>query len=619
MSVNNVYNNNKLQMVKLGIAQRQKTAAAQTPVYLTKEGSIFNAPNAKSTTKTGDGASITDLNTQKSISELNKSATNSTQETSESSGTSSAESIAKIDNASDGKAAANSMETESDNVKQLTSDTQKDKTTVDKFSSDAAKLDKQISKDDKKYEKQLQKQEKQLKADNKKLEKVIKENEEAQKEIEEAQNELDSLLASNSFTVGQNGESTGNSQNSERIQELATIISSKSQVTQANGRVIYSLQRSSSRTLKQMGVTNKAYIKTQNANQKTIEENQSTTDKVIQVAGTIEQISSLVSQGGQALGYAGKGLVALGQAAFISGPAAAALISTGTIMQKIGKVAEMVGNYGQAAANVTKTAAYAADGNLAGALQSAAAAIQTGAAAGKATKDLKTDFASIDDAANKATEKAAANQAAAQQVKAAQEAEIQKVADKKGVGVDDLSRKEIKQAKSDALGGMSSKEARKNISADLQNKFDPKSENPLKLEEGAKRRDQIKNFRANNSDAVDNSFKSVTKEFKNQLGDRDISTLGRKARKQLSDSVGSKFRNIASNKGKKSAGDIWQKLSQYGSSLQSAAALFADNGSQTGYNSPVSYSTGNYQLSDATLERIRKMKARQASISSMYM
>lgn len=561
MGINTAYNN-KVNLVKAAMTkQAQKSAETAKPEYMKMSGSIFNAPGVKSNTK-ADGT-LTDLNTRRSIDDLNNNIGTTSYASAGSNSSSNPENIANIDNASDGRAAANDAEASADNVRSLTADTQQDETTVNKFSEDATKLDTKITKDNKKFEKNLKAEEKELKKTNQELEKVLKESEEAQTEIDNAQSELESLLGSNSFSI--NGQDGGSSANSDRIKELQSIIGAKTSVVQQNGRVIYSLQRSSARTLKQMNVTNKAYVKTQNINKKNIEENQSTTDKVIKVATTIEQVSALVSQVGQAVNYAGQGLVALGSASFISGPAAAALISAGTVMQKVGKVADMVGQYGQAAANVTKTAAYAADGNLAGAFQSAAAAVQTGVAASKSTANLKKDFAAIDQAAQEATEKAAANQAA------------RDIVDQKLESGEDL-------------GGLSEKQARKNISNDLQSKFNDK-DNPLQLEQGVKRKDQIKNFGAQNKDAVEASFETgISKDYA--------------------------MKNIGKKAAGKSSTNFWDNFQKWGSSLQNTAALFGSSGNQN-YNQTTN-SIPDFYFDQRTLDIMAKNQRRRSAYSGMY-
>lgn len=599
MSIN-AYNANKINMVKAAMTkQAQKTATAAKPEYMKMTGSIFDAPGVKNKTTN----EIADLNTTRSLNELNKN--NQTAEVSNSSETSSTESIANIDNAADGRAAAADAEANADNVRSLTSETEQDANTVNKFSSDAVKLDEKISKDNKKYEKQLQKQEKELKENNVQLQKLVKESEEAQQEIEDAQNELESLMGSNSFSI--NGDD-GTNPNSDRIKELQSIIGTKTQVVQANGRVIYTLQRSSSRTLKQMGQTNKAYIRTQNINQKSIEENQSTTDKVIKTATTIEQVSALTSQVGQMVGYAGKGLVLLGKSLsgvpWVGAAVAAALISTGTVMQKVGNVVELVGNYGQAAANITKTAAYAADGNLAGALQSAAAAAQTGIAAGKSTADLQKNFASIDQAAQQATKEAAANRAAI----------------------------DIVEENKDNLKGMTEKEARKAVSTDLKNQM---AKGEITFDEGLSTKDKITNFAENAKNKqgqrglviADNSLNNATEKFAetvtdkgftiegNKILDKTGKEISRRDRNKIGNKFTSSFKNVASNS-VKSSESFWDKALKVGTSLQSSAAMFLPYLMQQN-----AYNYSNYpsiQLDDRTLDIINRNQRRRAAIGAMY-
>lgn len=258
---------------------------------------------------------------------------------------------------------------------------------------------------------------------------------------------MDSLLGSSTFTISrgdgtQGGQSTN--PNQDKIDQLQKFIGSKSNLVQNNGKQIYSLQRSSSRTLSRMNRTNANFVKIHKKNTKAIQQNQNETSNVVKFATKLEQWSAIAEQGGKALDLAGQGMVAAGQAIASTAWGAAvgaAMIATGTVMSKVGTVAEMLGQYGQTAANVTKTAAYAAEGNLAGAMTSAAAAIQSGAAAQKSTKGLSNNFKAIDQRATNATNKAAANAAAKQAVK---------------------------NMDAEQLGGMTKKEMKKSISGELQ-------------------------------------------------------------------------------------------------------------------------------------------------------
>lgn len=562
MSVSNVYNQGKINAIKLNLGAQAKKASANKPAYMQMTGSIFDAPGVKNSAS-ATANSLNDLNTSKSISELNASG-----ETTTGSSKSSTDDIKSIDNAADGKAAAASAESSADQVESLTKDTQNDQKTVEKFDSDAQKLDKQIEKDDKKFKTQLKKQENDLKKDNEKLQKLVQQTEETQTEVENAQNELDSLLGSASFSINRDpnsGEATN--PNQDRINELQTIIGSKVTLLQSNGQQIYSLQRSSSRTITKMNKTNANYVKVNQQNSKAITQNQSKTDKVIEVAGQIEQISALVSQTGQAVNYAGKGLVALGSAMSWAAGAGSALIATGQVMQKVGTVVEMVGNYGQTAANITKSAAYAADGNLAGALTSAASAVQTGAAAVKSTKDLGNTFEKINEQANQATQKLAANTAARETVK-------------------DMSAEE--------LGGMSKKQARKSVASQLQAQMaDPNSGittdakwakgqlNDLteQMTSAPKDGTSIAQQALNNSKT---QFADAVTSAGGTIKDGVVGGLDRKAKSAINEQVKTGFTNTATNTVKSSQKFDWSKLAN---GLQATAAKFgSQNTQQTAQN-----------------------------------
>lgn len=562
MSVSNVYNQSKINAIKLNLGVQAKKASANKPAYMQMTGSIFDAPGVKNSA-TATANSLNDLNTSKSLSELNASG-----ETTGSS-KSSTEDIKSIDNAADGKAAAASAESSANEVESLTKDTQNDQKTVEKFDSDAQKLDKKIEKDDKKFQTQLKKQENDLKKDNQKLQKLVKETEEAQTEVENAQNELDSLLGSASFSINRDPNSGETSNpNQDRINELQTIIGSKVTLLQSNGQQIYSLQRSSSRTITKMTKTNANYVKVNQQNSKAITQNQSKTDKVIETATSIEQISALVSQTGQAVNYAGKDLVALG-ATMSSNPftaaVGAALISTGNVMQKVGTVVNMVGNYGQMAANVTKTAAYAADGNLAGALTSAASAIQTGAAAVKSTKDLGNTFEKINEQANQATQKLAANTAARETVK-------------------DMSTEE--------LGGMSKKQARKATAAKLQAQMaDGTISTDAKWAKGQLNdlTEQITSVPKDGTSIAQQALNSSKTQFADavtsaggSIKDGVVSGLDKKAKKEINNKVKTGFTNTATDTVKSSKKFDWGKLAN---GLQATAAkLGSQNTQQTTQN-----------------------------------
>ena len=190
MGVSNVNNLNKIDLTKLALAQKSRQAKSNQPAYMQMTGSIFNAPEVKQQQET---TNLNTLNTKKSLNELTKKTSTSTK--------SSDKEDTKIDNASDGKAAAASAEKQASNVKSLTKDAENSEKIVNKFSTNSQKLSKDIKKGDKQFQAQLNKQEADFKKENDKLQKLTQETEETQTEIDNAQKELDSLLGSSTFTI----------------------------------------------------------------------------------------------------------------------------------------------------------------------------------------------------------------------------------------------------------------------------------------------------------------------------------------------------------------------------------------------------------------------------------
>lgn len=252
-----------------------------------------------------------------------------------------------------------------------------------------------------------------------------------------------------------------------------------------------------------------------------------------------------------------------------------ALIATGQVMQKVGTVVEMVGNYGQTAANITKTAAYAADGNLAGALTSAASAVQTGSAAVKSTKNLGNTFEKINEQANQATQKLTADRVARQTV-----------------------NDTIKKDGMEGLGGMSTKQARKAASAQLQAQMaDPNSGittnakwakgqlNDLteQLTSAPKDGTSIAQQALNNSKT---QFADAVTSAGGSIKDGVVGGLDRKTKKAINEQVKTGFTNTATNTVKSSKKFDWGKLAN---GLQATAAKL---GSQNTQQTPTTTSKG---------------------------
>ena len=433
MGISNVNNLNKIDLTKLNFGSKTMKTDNR-PSYLKMTGSIFNAPGVSSNTNT-----LNDINTNKALNELR--AKPSTAQKTSSKNTSNDKENANISSASEGKAAAASAEGKAKQVKTQKKQMESSEKTVNKYSEEAKKQQKSTAAQDKKFKQTLKAQENELKNNNLKLQKVVQENLETQSEITNAQNELDSLLGQSSFSANNNNGTSTSNNNSARIQELQTFIGTKSNLIQNNGKTIYSLQRSSSRTLAKMNTTNRNYVRTHKHNMKNVASTQTKAAKVAQTAQKFEQIAAMVTQLGQTVNLAGKGLEALGHASFMGAGVGAVLIATGQVMQKVGTVVEMTGNYGQTAASITKGAAMAADGNLAGAMQAFGSAVSTGTAAINSTKGLKKTFGDIDKSAKEATKK---------------------------LGANIVSKEEAKKlAEKGKLGGLTEKQMRKSIKSQL--------------------------------------------------------------------------------------------------------------------------------------------------------
>ena len=576
MGVSNVNNLNKIDLTKLALAQKSRQAKSNQPAYMQMTGSIFNAPEVKQQQET---TNLNTLNTKKSLNELTKKPSTSNSTTNKTEGKD------KEKNVDQG-----SVKSQGNQAKKGTTQTEKDFREVKTINSESKKLNKDIKQEDKKFQAQLKQQQAAFQKDSAKLEKLSQETEETQTEIDNAQNELDSLLGSSTFTISrgdgtQGGQSTN--PNQDKIDQLQKFIGSKSNLVQNNGKQIYSLQRSSSRTLSRMNRTNANFVKIHKKNTKAIQQNQNETSNVVKFATKLEQWSAIAEQGGKALDLAGQGMVAAGQAIASTAWGAAvgaAMIATGTVMSKVGTVAEMLGQYGQTAANITKTAAYAAEGNLAGAMTSAAAAIQSGAAAQKSTKGLSDNFKAIDQRATDATNKAAANAAAKQAVK---------------------------NMDAEQLGGMTKKEMKKSISGELQGQLANNEINSKDLF------NDVKNKSIKSNDAVNGARDKAAAAFKENVyaakGSLDVQNgvvtgLDKKARKEVGKKTVTGFTNTASVAKKSTQKLDFQKLSQ---GLMSTVALLSAQNTNT-QGTHKGYAAQWDLNADPKMRRIRN--ARMASV-----
>lgn len=433
MGVSNV--NAKQQIVQLALKKKGSVQVRKNPqlVYLSKNGSIFNAPGVKpANNPTNSRPDIRDLNTNESLKDLDEQKPDNNP---------AAQSDSEGEDPSSGDVTLSGVRSSTSDTKTLTTRVNTGAKTVKQLGTSGAKLQKEIKAGDKAYVATIKQQQAELDKENARLTKVIQQTEETQTLVANAQNELDSLTSGGTITAS----------NRARAGELQTYIGAKVGLLQQNGRTIYSLQRVQSRVLTRMNRMNARYIRVQHTNTKAIENQQNKTNEVAETAAKAEQISAMTQTGGQALALLGEALIAAGS---IGGGFGAGLVSVGMVMKKVGTVAEMVGQYGQAAAGLTKTAAYAADGELCAAMMSAASAVQSGMAAAKSTATIGKTFDAINEQGNAQIQNIAARSAA----KDAVNTELDNYAKSKGL---ESAKDLTKQQQQEALGGLTKKQATK--------------------------------------------------------------------------------------------------------------------------------------------------------------
>ncbi len=454
---------NSSELVRLALSKKKggTSTLIQKPQWMKSDGSIFAAgPNALNTSN-----QTVRLNTQKSVNDMQSSIFNTTLPKKTASGSpkenNPAGKYSNIDNAADGKAAANEVSKQKDNVKELTKQTESSTQTMKLYASQSSKLKGNIDSDKGTFEAAIKQEQSTITSNRNGIRQETNNLNQNQSEFDQMSQELNSLLNADKTGVGKSSAfslSIGNAVNefgpqdnsdNDRIQILQKQLGTKIQLMNRSSKQIYTLQKNSSRAITNMNKMSTTFVQTNSNYQTQMKDNETTAQKAIKVADTIEQVSGLVAQTGQALNYAGLSLVALGGALTAFPGAGQALIATGKVMQKIGKIAENVGQYGQTAAGITKMAGYAAEGNITAAFASAASAVSIGASAIGNSANMANSLDAINKQADSATKKLAANVAA------------KKVIDEKTNG---MSRKAAKEA----LGGLSKREARKETAASLQ-------------------------------------------------------------------------------------------------------------------------------------------------------
>ena len=654
MSINNVNNLNKADLVKLAMAKKGvKTADAQKPAYMTMSGSVFNAPAPNTTNKTSTTTSaktttssnmdklndaqksyedIDSLKTTKEIRNAISDLENDMQsmnffekmrakiklnklnekksEVAEQEFQDSMNNLKSIGRgqgttkSSASKSTGNSKEIDGKNVsasegKAMASDAEADAGSVEKQTTQTEANTKEmnkLSKSSVKLNKELVKSEKKF---NKQMQKDTKEVQESEKQI---QKEIKAMEEKSQQVTDMQREleslqSSGG--DAKRMQELSQQIGTTADSMVESRANIQKLQTATSKRIATMNRVTMSQSKYYLKLEKGIEDNQKASDKVLKVAEKIDDISQTVQQTGSILQKVGTGMIAAGAAMSWCG-AGSALITAGKVVKKVGNVTEMVGQYGSAAANITKTACHVANGNFAAALQSAGSAIQSGAAAVKGTKELGKNFKAVDEQVKNAQDQLAAGTAAKQ---AAAELE-----------------------KSGELGGMTKKQAAAGMKEELLGQMQNGQVDGKELLNQVKDKDTVGEAIGTAKGTfgnVQNTFNQAKEAGLNNLAQSGKKITEKSTRKAINNSFNSSLSEQRSNrlaaatgsmtnpiKGKTSSFDNATKVGKGLSTL--GAKMGQKQGTQQAGRKQGGYTIPNYSVNYEMLERTNKLLRRRA-------
>jgi len=520
---------------------------------------------------------------------------------------------AKKISASEGKKMAADMDKTSNDLKDKKAQTEQNTKKADSYSKAATKDQKNLVKQQKTLQQQQKSATKDIQQNQQEMAALSESMENDDAEIKNLQAELEGLQATDSTGTGvksafslslagteeyDKAQQTQQSENpnAARIADIEAQISSKTSSMTKSSQRIGKLQTSTNKQIKTMHKVTTKYMGAINTTQNNLEKNQSASEKILNVANKIDEISQTVQQAGQTLDYTGKALVALGSSTSWCFGAGTALITAGTAMQKAGGIAMVVGQYGSLAANVTKTACMAAQGNIAGALTSAASAVSAGTSAIKGTKEMGNTFKKIDEQAQKATQKLAANVIAKEAAKEMKEkaGELGKK-ELEGAAKDnvmkELEGKSTKEIKS-AMTGKAETEAKKQVGANLKDKMSEAAnsgiENAIEQTKGMTKA-QIKEGIKNGTIKVGSNATGILKE----------------AAQEVKNNVKEKYSHLTLenvSQGLSTAGAIAGKFTQ-------SKAAGNQQASKSAYAAPPSF---------ATMQRFNQIQNRHAARARMY-
>ena len=417
MGVGGVNSTNTDLSIYKKLNQQSTSTTTAKPDYMTKDGSVFNAPGVKSLYGSSSSATTSTI-TPKTGDTSNTGTPVVTSDGDGSSGTKSADDLIKGKSASEGRAAAKSAQEQQGPVKQQTNETEQNTATTNSISSQTQQTAQQVKKDDQTFKATNNKTKSSYNKTNQEIKNINKSIQTEQAELTSLTSELDALVNADKTGIGTHSAFSlnlaGTEQSSgadtstgdmEKIQDLQNRIGEKTNVIQIYNQKVTVLTKTSNSTLRSMERVNNAYVKTTQATQKQVEANQNEVSGFMKFANDFNEIATTVTQVGQTVKYAGMAFIAMGGIPVVG----AALAAAGNVMKPIGEATEAIGNYGQCAANVMLAAGNIAEGNFVGALTNIATAVQTGASAVQSTKAAKNDFKALGketDAATKAADEA---------------------------------------------------------------------------------------------------------------------------------------------------------------------------------------------------------------------
>ena len=413
----------------------KKPASVRVPEYLSKSGSIFNAPETDQITKTQNTENKkTNPSIFNNTNNLNfiTSNNNKNQKTQKSdfkySGTNGLTSCLDENVSESISAEGFTMSNAMSKVSQATSKMGSLRSDVGKmqnsgnivkgYGEKSLKLQKQLDKADDKFIEKNEKQKKQLEQLQKQQQALITEMDHNRQDLDALTRQLENELASDN-------------PDQSSIATCRAAIAGKQSMITVGGNRIYIVSRSSQNLVNQMNQYAKNYRIDALNTQKEQEAQKSAAQKVIEVSTTV----GVVAQGVDVLG----GIMQTVAKIFDATGYGAAI---GAVLETVGTTVQAVGKWGKCASDTVNTVAYASEGQIGLALCSAASAVATGASAMEASKFASKEISALNKAGSTSEKSAkavseAATKALAEDTKSA---DILKATKDVGKGVEQIGQ-----------------------------------------------------------------------------------------------------------------------------------------------------------------------------------